>query len=300
MEREKKFYKIKKRGWGDRKDGRLIRSCDPMMRVAPFIMQTRSESQNLFQDAIPTEKLDSFIHKKRQEGFPGLGILHLLIAAYVRTVSQAPGINRFLSGFRIYARNDIQVIMAVKKSLALNAPETMIKFYFAPDATLEDVYRQCTEKIEEYKNTNDEENGFDKLARLLSLIPRFVLSFVVKFLNFLDYFGWLPKFLTDLSPFHGSLVLTSIASLGIPNIYHHLYNFGNVPMFIAFSTARRENELVDDGTVKKVRYLDFTIVTDDRICDGHYYSVALKELRKYLKNPHLLENPPVEVITDID
>lgn len=300
MERGKEIYKGKKRRWGDRKDGRLIRSCDPMMKVAPFIMPTRNEAQNLFQDTMLTENLDAFIHSKRENGYAGLGILHLLISAYVRVVSQVPGINRFLSGFRIYARNDIQVIMAVKKNLSLNSPETMMKFFFAPDATLEDVYRQCTEKIEDYKNTSDEENGFDKLARLLSLIPRFVLSFVVKFLNFLDYFGWLPKFLTDLSPFHGSLVITSIASLGIPSIYHHLYNFGNVPMFIAFSTARRENELESDGTIKKVRCLDFTIVTDERICDGHYYSVALRELRKYLKNPHLLEKPPAEVVNDID
>lgn len=286
----------RKRRLGDRKDGRLLRSCDPMMMVAPFIMSTRSESQNLFQDALPTGDLDSFIHHKRENGYPGLGILHVLIAAYVRTVSQTPGINRFLSGMRIYARNDIQVIMAIKKKLSVNDPETMVKFHFAPDSTLEDVYDQCTKKINEYKNSSDEESSFDNLARILSFMPRFILSLVVKFLIFLDYFGLLPKFLTDLSPFHGSLVITSIASLGVPNIYHHLYNFGNVPMFIAFSTNRRQNELEKDGGIKKVRYLDYTITIDDRICDGHYYSVALRELRKCLKNPHLLENPPAEIV----
>lgn len=229
-----------------------------------------------------------------------MGILHILIAAYVRTVSQKPGINRFLSGLRIYARNDIQVVMAVKKELSLNAPETMIKFHFNPGDTLEDVYQQCREKIQEYKSATDEENSFDKLAGLLASLPRFLLRFAVIVLNWLDYHGWLPQFLTDLSPFHGSLVITSIASLGIPNIYHHLYDFGNVPMFIAFSTARRQNEVDKTGSVAKKRYLDFTIVTDERICDGHYYAAALRDMKFYLKNPHLLEVPPETVVEDVE
>ena len=44
----------------------------------------------------------------------------------------------------------------------------------------------------------------------------------------LDYFGFLPRWLTKLSPFHGSVYITSMASLGIPPIFHHLYDFGNV------------------------------------------------------------------------
>lgn len=302
-----KYYKImsktkekKRRRLGDRKDGRLIRTGDPMMRVATFIMPSRTGAQNFFQDGFSTEEIDAYIHKKRQEGYPDLGILHLVIAAYVRAVSQNPGVNRFIGGLNLYARDDIQVIMAVKKEMSVNAPETMIKFYFKPEDTLDDVYRQCTEKIQEYKNASDEENGFDKLVGLLAFMPRFLLRGMVGFLTWLDYHGWLPKFLTDLSPFHGSLVISSIASLGIPTIYHHLYDFGTVPLFIAFSTARHQDELGKDGSVKRTRYLDFTITTDERICDGHYYSVAWRELRFQLKNPHLLEVPPKEVVEDIE
>lgn len=295
-----KMPKKGRRRWGDRQDGRLLRSIDPMARVSPFIMPTRSGAQNYFQDAVPTDSLDSFVHRKRQEGLPGFGLMHLLIAAYVRVVSQKPGINRFLSGLRVYARNDIQVVMAVKKELSLNAPETMMKFRFRPEATVEEVYRQCTALIQEYKDSSDEENSFDRLAGILASLPRFMLSGAVRFLGWLDFYGLLPRFLTDLSPFHGSLVISSIASLGVPSVYHHLYDFGNVPMFIAFSTSRRQNELERDGTVRRVRYLDIAITTDERICDGHYYASAFHELRRYLKNPHLLEKPPEEVVEDVD
>lgn len=290
----------KRRRLGDRKDGRLIRTGDPMMRVATFIMPSRTGAQNFFQDGFSTEEIDAYIQKKRQEGYPNLGILHIIIAAYVRTVSQNPGVNRFIGGLNLYARNDIQVIMAVKKEMSVNAPETMVKFHFKPEDTLDDVYRQCTEKIQEYKNASDEDNGFDKLVGLLAFMPRFLLRGAVSFLTWFDYHGWIPKFLTDLSPFHGSLVISSIASLGIPTIYHHLYDFGTIPMFIAFGTARHQNELQKDGSIKRTRYLDCTITMDERICDGHYYAVAWREMRLHLKNPHLLEVPPKEVVEDIE
>lgn len=288
-----------KRRFGDRKDGRRIRSIDPMSQVAPFIMPNRVGAMNYIQDAVPMAVIEKYVHKKRAEGMPGFGAMHVLVAAYIRMLSQKPGLNRFLSGLRIFARYNIEIIMAVKKELSIDAPETMIKFVFDPTATANDVYNQFTEKINAFKNEEEQDSAFDSVASLLGKLPRFILRGAVAFLKFLDHHGWLPKFLTDLSPFHGSLVITSMASLGIPPIFHHLYNFGNVPVFIAFSAIRRENVLEKDGTVSKVRYLDLNLTTDERICDGHYYSVGFHELKKYLKNPDLLDNPPEKVVEDI-
>lgn len=292
---EKKY----RRRIGDRKDGRRVRTLEPITYVAPFIMPTRVGAMNYFQAAIPMTEMEKFIHKKRAEGKPGFSAMHVLVASYIRMLSQKPGLNRFLSGYRIYARHNIEIIMAVKKELKLDAPETMIKFVFKPDATVDDVYEQFTQKIEEFKNSSEEKNIFDKVVGLLGSFPRFLLKGAVDFLKFLDYFGWIPKFLTDLSPFHGTLVITSMASLGIPSIYHHLYNFGNVPVFISFSAVRKENEVDKDGNVNRVRYLDLNFSTDERICDGHYYSAAFHEIKKNLKNPELLERPPETIVDDI-
>ena len=45
--------KKRKRRWGDRKEGRKLRTIDPIIRIMPYIMTKRSDSQNFF-----TEKLD--------------------------------------------------------------------------------------------------------------------------------------------------------------------------------------------------------------------------------------------------
>ena len=271
-----------KRRWGDRVDGRRLRSLDPITNVIPFIMKARNDSQNLLKDYVDIENINKFVHKMRREGYDDFGAMHVFIAAYVRMVSQRPAVNRFINGQRIYARHNIEVILAVKKEMALDAEETMVKFFFEPDATVIDVYNEMNKKISEIKDAAEEDTSFDSLVGFFGKIPRFVLRGAIKFLDWLDYHGWIPRPLTLLSPFHGSLVVTSMASLGIPPIYHHLYNFGNVPMFMAFSATRHENVLQKDGSVKRVRFFDFTITTDERICDGFYYASAFKLLKKHL------------------
>ena len=107
-------------------------------------------------------------------------------------------------------------------------------------------------------------------------------------------------FLTRLSPFHGSMFVTSMGSLGIPPVFHHLYDFGNIPVFLAFGMKRFENEAQPDGSVKKRRYIDFTVNTDERICDGFYFASAFKYFKHLMQDPHRLDTPPETVIRDVE
>jgi hypothetical protein len=102
------------------------------------------------------------------------------------------------------------------------------------------------------------------------------------------------------SPFHASFFITSMGSLGIPPIYHHLYDFGNIPVFLAFGSKYRKNELNADGSVSEKKYIDITAVTDERICDGFYYASAFKLMRGYLKNPSVLDEPVQGPVRDVD
>ncbi len=290
-----------KRRRGDRKEGRLLRSIEPIAIFSLYIMNTRNDANNSVSDSVELAAINKYVHKKRLEGFEGFNAMYVLAAAYVRAVSQKPGINRFINGHRIYARNNIELSMMVKKTLSLNAPETMFKFFFKPEYTINDVYKDMHEKIYAYQNEPDTDvnDDLDKFLNTVVSLPRCMLRFVMRLLYWLDYHGLIPQSLLELSPFHGSMVLSSMGSLGVPSVFHHLYNFGNVPMFITFSTNRHENETKSDGSIEKKHFLDYNITMDDRICDGHYYSAALHEFRKYLKNPELLEVPPKEVIQDI-
>ena len=91
-----------------------------------------------------------------------------------------------------------------------------------------------------------------------------------------------------------------MGSLGIPPIYHHLYNFGNLPVFCAFGMKRKAFELQEDGTIVQRKYVDVKATTDERIVDGFYYAAFFKYFKRIIQRPDQLDNPPEEVLRDID
>lgn len=295
---EKKSPKRRRR-FGDRSDGRKLRKLDPMHRIMPYIMAKRSDAQNTYADSFDISKVDPFCRLQVKEGRTNFGLLHIIIAAYVRTVSQRPAINRFVSGQKIYSRNNIEVVMTIKKNMTIDSADTCIKVEFDPTDTVYDVYRKFNEVVQQNVG-NDEESSFDTLAKVINYIPGLLLRWTIKFLNFLDYFGLLPRSLTRLSPFHGSMIITSMGSLGIKPIYHHIYDFGNLPAFLAYGTKRSATVIEKDGSITRKRYVDLKAVTDERICDGFYFASAFKILKRYVENPESLTLPPEHVFEDID
>ena len=286
--------------WGDRTDGRRIRTLPPMAQVSPYIMVTRNTSTNYFEDAFEITHVDRYIRQKRREGLTSFGITHVLLACYVRAVCKYPGLNRFLAGQKVYSRgDDIQYCMTIKKEMTAESPDTVIKVHLSPRDTAADVYYKLQAAVENVKNT-PLDSSFDNTAGMLNLIPGVVLKFTVWLLKTLDYFGMLPKFLLEVSPFHGSLFFTSMGSLGIPPIYHHLYDFGNLPVFGSFGMKRRAFEVTEDGSVVQRKYVDVKFCLDERIVDGFYYAAFFKHYKRILQHPEILDNPPEEVLKDID
>lgn len=287
-----------KRRFGDRKEGRLLRSLAPFYRFIPYVMAKKNDACNHFADSVEISEVEKWFRAKRLEGWKGMGTLHLFIAAYVRMLSQCPGLNRFIAGQKIYARNNIEIVMTVKKSLSTDADETTIKVIFEPTDTIYDVYRKLNEKVDEIK-ADDDENNTEQVAGALCALPGPLLRLVVWLLRVMDYLGLIPQSLMDASPFHGSMIITDLGSLGIPPIYHHLYNFGTLPVFIAFGAKRRAYELDKTGMPVERKYIDYKAVMDERIADGMYYANAFKYLKYYLRNPAMLELPPEKVVEDV-
>lgn len=287
-----------KRRFGDRKEGRLLRSLPAFAKFVPFIMPTRNDACNQYEESFEVSDVDRRLRKLRVDGYKGIGILHFIIAAYIRGVSMLPGMNRFIVGRRIYARDNIEVVMTVKRSLAIDATETTIKVVFEPTDTIFDVYRKMSEKIDEIK-TVEGNNNTEDVAEAMCKAPRFLLRFALTILRIMDYFGWLPQSLLDASPFHGSMIITDLGSLRIGPIYHHIYNFGTLPVFISFGAKRHAYELDRHGNMVDRKYVDCKFVMDERTVDGHYYAQSLQAFRYICQHPEIVETPPSKVVEDV-
>ena len=259
----------RRRRMGDRKEGRLLRSLPGFAKFIPFIMPQRNDRLIHYEESFEVTELDRCLRKLRVEGYPGIGMLHFLIAAYVRGLSMLPGANRFVAGRRIYARNNIEIIMTVKRSLAVGATETTIKVVFEPTDTILDVYRKMNEAIDEVKSS-DEGSGSEDFADLVAKFPRFLLRFAIAVLRMLDYFGWIPQ------------------------------SLGTVPCFIAFGAKRHAYELNRRGEMEDNKYLDCKFVLDEGIVDGHYWAQFLLAYRYMFQHPDILVTPPSRVVEDVD
>ena len=286
------------RFWGDRPDGRLVRSLDPMTYVGIYAMPVRNGAHTMFADTLDVTEMDHYIHAKRREDIPHLSALQIFLTAYCRAIAECPMINRFISGQKIYSRDgDIVFNMTIKKKMTIDGEETVVKLHLTPEETLYTVSEKVENLFAEGRKGDDLE--FDNVAGIIRIIPGLLKKFVFWLLKLLDYFGLIPEALLEVSPFHGSIFFTSMASLGIPPVYHHLYDFGNLPVFLCMGDKYKRKEPKDDGSFETRKYMKYTVVSDERICDGFCYSRALKAFKRYLQHPELLEQPPETVKHDV-
>lgn len=277
-----------------RSDGRHIKSTYPLYKIIPYVMKTRNDAQVYYEDKIDIERLEEYIKKKREEGIK-LTHMDIVTAAISRVALERPGINRFIMNNRIYARNSLTVSLAVKKKLEDDGIETTVKFNIKPTDTVLDISKQIQETVYENKKET-KSNNTDKLAAKIMSLPNFLIAGAVNFLMWLDKHNMLPKAIIDLSPFHTSIFVTNMGSLGIDSIYHHIYNFGTTSVFLAMGMKKEEYDH-DKGENRK--YISFKFVCDERICDGLYYARSFSAFRRYMLNPELLEEPSKNVKEDI-
>ena len=277
-----------------RADGKKVKNADPMYTVAPFIMNRRYDSMNMIELDIPVAPIQKYINDKRKEGI-NVSHMAVILAAYLRTLGQYPELNRFIVNKRIYARNEIAVGMVVLKGGQMDHG-TMSKMYFDYENTIFDVNNIINDYVNENR-TNAENNSTEKLIKFLLSIPG-ILPVGVALFKFMDRHGLLPKAIIDASPFHNSLVISNLASIRTNHIYHHVYEFGTTGIVITMGNSREvAKRKGDEVTYEKCMPLG--IVMDERICSGSYFAMAFRTMKRYLKNPELLEERPTELDIEV-
>jgi len=282
--------------FGRRSDGRRLKTIPTFFKVIPCIMPERDDSQVYFKQDIVLSNMDAYIDKKAEEGIR-LSYMNIIYAAMVRIIAERPYLNSFAMNGSLYARNKIYVSLVIKKNFSDEGTETSIKLSFDGIENIFEIKEKLDSAIEKNKD-NAVTNNTDNLAKALSLIPGGAIRLAVKFLSFLDKHGIMPKSIIEASPFHTSVFLTNVGSLGIDSIYHHLYNFGTTSMFFAMG-KKKKSYVYDDDEIHEEKCITLAFVGDERICDGYYYATSFKQLSKYLKKPELLETH-AEVKQDIE
>ncbi|MFR7552802.1 MAG: 2-oxoglutarate dehydrogenase, partial [Acutalibacteraceae bacterium] len=54
--------------FGKRSDGRQVHEVEPFQRIIPYIMRTRTDSMNMFEESIPCAGMDGYFSERSAKG----------------------------------------------------------------------------------------------------------------------------------------------------------------------------------------------------------------------------------------
>lgn len=281
--------------FGFRPDGRRVSDIDPTVRITPYLMPMRCDAQVFLQHKVDYEMLARYIAQQSAKG-EKITFMQIIIASFVRAVSQHPEINRYIMNKQFYSRNNCTVSFTM-----LNDPqnaasgETAVKIKYDLTDTIYDVRDRMNAVINANRGV-DTQNFADKLARVALAVPG-LPTVLVALVRLLDRYGLCPGALLDELPFHTSMYITNNASIGLHHVNHHIYNFGSTSLFFGMGSVER-TMVMENGQPRMKRWLPIGITADERVCSGAHYAGFFATMNNCMNHPELLEVPPESVRYD--
>ena len=274
--------------FGFRADGTKVKVEDPIEAIIPHIMNMRIDAQNFNTEPIRVENMDKWIKEKREKEGISFNYMHVVVAGAIRTYALRQKLNRFVVGGRLYQRNGLYMSISTKLSLDDNGPELTTKIRFTGQENIYEIKEKIDNAIDASAKAGSN-NGSTKVARFFSRMPNFLFSLGVKFVKLLDRWGMIPKSILEVSPFHTSFYITNLKSIKGDYIFHHLYNFGTVGMFVSIGKEKYAPCVNIDQELEVGKVMNLGITTEERYCDGFYFLKSLRMWKDYLQQPEKLE-----------
>ena len=284
--------------FGRRPDGKRVKGLDPIVSFTPYLMPMRCDAMVFLEHKLDYEMLSRYIAAKGREG-QRITFMQIVVAAYVRGISQHPEINRFVKNKQYFARNNCSVSFTIlKDSQNHDSPESTVRIEFDPTDTLFEVRDRMITAVENNRGESAEGDAFvDKLAGGLLKVPG-LPGAVVAVVRLLDRYGLAPGAFIKELPFYSGMFITNNASIGLHHVWHHIYNFGNVSAFFGMGSVLKEATVDAEGKARMKRWLPIGITVDERVTSGAHYAAFFADVVRCLNNPALLETPPESVRYD--
>ena len=264
-----------------RSDGVLVKNLHPYRKIMQFVMPTRTESAVFFDVNIKAEKLLIFLEKVQRSHDATL--IHVIVAALNRGLEQNPHINRFVMGRRVYERKGRFITFSAKRKKGeASSKLAMIKMETKDQESFSGLVTRINEKLNVERS--DATTYADKEYAMFNLLPRPVLWLAVKLFRLLDYYNLLPGFFIEGDALYVSAVVTNLGSLKMGPGYHHLYEWGNCPLFVMVGEVE-ERVFSVDGEIKTEQILPVRLSYDDRIEDGLTARQCIDDVVTLMEDP---------------
>jgi hypothetical protein len=280
-----------------RSDGDLIRDLPHVRRIMPFLMRTRNESVVYHDTMYPVSEARAWLERfnAARPGESPATLFHLFLWACARVLHEREGLNRFVSGGRIYQRRGVFLSFAAKRAFRDDAPIVTVKLEFPRGESFAACVRRIVAAIGEGRSGKPQ--AVDKELAIVFRFPTLLIALGVAFVRWLDRVNLVPRAMIDPDPMYASLFAANLGSVGVDDVTHHLYEYGTVSLFGAMGTAGPRLVVGDDGRPAVRETVKVRWSFDERINDGFYCAASLRIVHEVFAKPDEVLGDPAGVST---
>lgn len=267
-----------------RSDGDMVRT-HPFRRIMFYIMRNRNESIVYFDQKVDARPLLAYLEQARPK--LDANITHCIVAAGEVGLAANPRLNRFVVGKRLYQRRGRFLSFSMKRrSLQAEGVHreklATVKLESSKPRTFAEFVREVNAEIT--VNRSGEKTYSDKEFALFDALPRPVFEVATALVRWLDYNNLLPGFFIEGDPLYTSMFIANLGSIGMDPGFHHLYEYGNCPLFCMVGKINEELRM-EDGQVVSVPVLHLRYSYDERIDDGLTGRNGIRAMVRVLADP---------------
>ena len=293
-------YENRKRRFGDRKDGYLVRDLDSMHVLTPYLMPGRTNNEAFLSDIFDLTEVNKYLEKKNKDN-PEFKytFFHFFCAALGKVMTFRPKMNYFIAGNKYYERSELSFAFVVRRAFTLEGGEALAIIKLDRDseeAPIEQIYRKVKKFVYSVRKEEKKDTTTD-IMDIICKLPRFLISAIVGCLKLTNYFGTLPEFVRESDPECCSVFISNLGSIKMSANYHHLVNWGTNSFFVVVNQKKIRPFFNSDGSYEMKDSLEISFTIDERLADGFYFANSIKMIRKIFENPELVELPlstPIE------
>ena len=264
----------------DRKDGKYIKPEGAVALIMTYIFPRRCDAEVSSTINFDLEELCKYvddINKSNTLEYK-MTYFHAILACFGKVFFNRNKLNRFVRNKRLYERDKIYFSFMAKDKMTDDADEKIIFLELNPKENIEKMSKRMA--IDVFKSKNEGKNDFDDVLKKFTGLPRWLLSFIVRIVMFLDKHGKNPKAITEGDTNYSTVIFSNLGSIKSNSCYHHLNEYGTNSIVITI------------GTIKEVegrRKVDITFTLDERIADGFYFAKSVNMAQEIANNPKVLE-----------
>ncbi|MBX3202215.1 MAG: 2-oxo acid dehydrogenase subunit E2 [Labilithrix sp.] len=266
-----------------RPDGSLARDVPAYRRIMPYLMRGKNESAAYFEQELDLTETQAFIERWNATSPLRITLFHVYLWAVIQTLAARPRLNRFVAGSRIYDRDGIWISYSAKKAMRDDAPVVVLKKRFEAGRPFGELVEQLHGHVSQGRS--DEKSHVDKELSLVLALPSLLVRALIALQRWLDAWNLLPSSLIRPDPMYASMFVANLGSLKLEAVHHHLYEYGNIPIFACIGRSKRVVAVDERGAVTTRLVATVKYTYDERVEDGLYCAAALGHLQKLVERP---------------